>query len=137
MLVCSEMSNKAKYFRIVCFNSYLPFLADRNKEGCLFCGDSDFKKYDVMAILKKRLQNSNKNIGLLQIPHHGSRRNFKKNLYDWLIIPFVSFACCGKRNRYRHPSRLVVRSVRVYGLFIKVTEMIGNQLEETINVYRK
>ncbi|HEM3460009.1 TPA: MBL fold metallo-hydrolase [Streptococcus suis] len=93
-------------YEYICFN------------GCLYTGDYESGKYDwnkkkwisckqkwdsVENVYSKYFRN----IGLVQIPHHGSRHNYNEGFRK--KINFAAyFASAGKHNRYRHPHKEVL-----------------------------
>lgn len=104
---CCHISG-SRYCHISCLcNSCLP-------GGCLYTGD-----YEAAGPLKwKELENAYKAyydyIGCLQLPHHGSSRNFN--------VKFLNFPCCelyivsaGYRNTHRHPHWSVIRDILAWG----------------------
>jgi hypothetical protein len=76
----------------------------RRKAGCLYTGDSDC---DIPVWQKGLFYDVWKNIGTIQLPHHGSQKSFdiKKNEIDRSYFFPVS---CGGKNSYGHPSGKVL-----------------------------
>ena len=88
-------------------------------EGCLYFGDNDLNqhylnKYDskqhyLLDDLRSEMQGSLNHLGLIQVPHHGSKNNFNNRIFEYCSIFhdlnvtnfFVSY---GSRNGYGHPS---------------------------------
>ena len=106
-------------------------------DGCLYCGDADFFHCDTLDCLKKRLSGRENNVGMLQLPHHGSKENFNIELLNWLGNLMVSFACYGNPNRYNHPSSDVMGTAGTYSHVIGVNQFKSNVLTERIDVGRK
>lgn len=83
-------------------------------EACLYLGDANLNQMQTNAKsmvddLKDRLDNANVNrhIGMLQLPHHGSVKNFHNGLLSYGLAPKSYFASFGQNNRYGHPSSLI------------------------------
>jgi len=79
---------------------------NNNKEACLYTGDWDCSWINELRTkFLKRIDR----IGLIQIPHHGSRYNFKEELIlNEHLHWFVQY---GVNNKYRHPSESVYDSI--------------------------
>ena len=77
------------------------------------------------------------NVGMLQIPHHGSKENFNIELLNWLKNLRVSFACYGRQNLYNHPSSDVMGIAGSYSYAIGVNQFKSNVLTERIDVLRR
>lgn len=79
--------------------------------GCLYTGDSIFlNNNNLLNYLNRALHSYKQNIGLIQVPHHGSKHNFSSKIFS--INPdcrqfFISY---GIRNIYGHPSISVINS---------------------------
>lgn len=112
----NSCSNKCRLFSCIYHHNgnheYIYF------NGCLYTGDYEAGKYDwnkkkwisckqkwdsVENVYSKYFRN----IGLVQIPHHGSRHNYNEGFRK--KINFAAyFASAGKHNRYRHPHKEVL-----------------------------
>ena len=150
MCMLSEMADRYQYEsfstfnRIKCHNDfccrYGYCLEDCNNyriDGGLYCGDADFLHCDTLHCLKKRLDGRERNVGLLQLPHHGSKENFNIDLLNWLRSLRVSFACFGSPNRYNHPSSDVMGIAGSYCSVVGVNQYKSNILTERIDVYKR
>jgi len=77
--------------------------------GCLYTGDFEAKKY---ALLLKQFYTQNQNAWgrtrMLQIPHHGSYKNYNQELYDFPKLTYVSVALNDKNG---HPDVQTLRDV--------------------------
>ena len=76
-----------------------------DKVGCIYTGDGDLNLVDIKTVYKTYW----KNVGTIQIPHHGDLKSFnKKALED-------KYYCCpisvGKNNSYGHPSNKVIAEI--------------------------
>ena len=103
--------------------------------AALYMGDTDLHQNDIIPNLKSHLKERDVNIGLVQLPHHGSRKNFIKDLLGIgnSYSPRLYFASYGTSNRYGHPSYAVIQDVIVAcHKFIPVTEKRDSVLIQTI-----
>ena len=82
-----------------CWRSFLHPYRYR-KISCLFLGDYNAQD-DWSPQLDYLFGNYQQQLGVIQVPHHGSRKNFKDKLLLPEVIYPVSF---GFGNQYRHPS---------------------------------
>lgn len=84
-----------------------------NREGCLYTGDSILHNSNKLSFIISKLNKRNIHIGTLQIPHHGSFRNLDEGALDEMeakgIKPNIFFASYGTKNRYRHPSKTLMK----------------------------
>ena len=78
--------------------------------GCLYTGDISLKGNAIVNDVSNRLENFRNAIGTLQIPHHGSIRNFNKSILELGNIRCAIFSF-GSDNTYGHPSDFVVEEV--------------------------
>lgn len=142
MCMLSELANRKEYksysrFNMrnrVCMECYR---SGRDCDGGLYCGDADFLHCDTLECLKRRLRGREENVGLLQIPHHGSKKNFNIDLLNWLGRIRVSFACFGSPNRYNHPSSDVMGIAGTYSYTAGVNQFKSNVLTERIDVEKR
>lgn len=143
MCMLSELANREGYKSHSWFNKrnplYIECWCDRydDCDGGLYCGDADFLHCDTLECLKKRLSGRNGNVGLLQLPHHGSKENFNIELLNWLGNIRVSYACFGSPNRYSHPSSDVMGTAGTYSHVVGVNQYKSNVLTERIDVSMK
>ena len=88
------------------------------KIGCLYTGDYNAK--DEIDSLLKFYDKYKKNVGIVQIPHHGSYENYT----DKLILKNVKTALisASKENQYNHPSADVVKDIAYHCLVCIVNE---------------
>lgn len=100
-----------------------------HKPACVYSGDADFNKVQIHNIFQRYW----KNVGTIQVPHHGSKNSFdfssgfhKKGCF---ICP-VSF---GMNNTYGHPSGKVLEELIQYeNIPIAVTEKMDSTFIEII-----
>lgn len=85
----------------------------RDKEASLYTGDANLLDDFQIRNLQKIVGSLKDNIGLMQMPHHGSIKNFSCKAYSDLSIgESVLFVSYGTRNRYGHPSTYLIGSLR-------------------------
>jgi beta-lactamase superfamily II metal-dependent hydrolase len=80
------------------------------RPGCLYLGDydaSEERKWEEM-ISRNRLSKYIDMVGVIQVPHHGSRHNYNKEIADLDCVFVIS---AGHNNRYRHPHNSVVDDI--------------------------
>ena len=107
-----------------------------DKEACLYTGDANLLDGFQIHNLQKIVVNLIDRIGLMQIPHHGSIKNFSWQAYSKLSIEeSVLFVSYGTRNRYGHPSTYLIGSLRGEELPIaEVTECNDTTLYQIIDI---
>lgn len=148
MCVLSELADRTRYYTYSGYNvknsrcrecwhymHYEESFHRRDVDGGLYCGDADFMHCDTLECLKKRLTGREKFVGLLQLPHHGSKENFSIDMLNWFNHVRVSFACYGSPNRYNHPSNDVMGLAETYSCAIGVNQYKSNVLTERIDVF--
>lgn len=113
----------------------IPRLSLKNV-ACLYLGDMNLnqtcKSGDLCVNLRLSLDNVIENIGLIQVPHHGSKKSFNDDILFIFKDICVYFASFGKQNMYGHPSYKVVEDIEMHNHFIGVTEDRNSALVETI-----
>ncbi len=85
--------------------------------GCLYTGDVSLDDADLTRVFGRYV----KNIGMVQLPHHGSFDSFGSG--NLPIDGQVCVATYGERNSFGHPAYVVKRAVAIKGgLWVDVTE---------------
>lgn len=85
--------------------------------GCLYTGDVSLDDADLTRVFGRYV----KNIGMVQLPHHGSFDSFGSG--NLPIDGQVCVATYGERNSFGHPAYVVKRAVALKGgLWVDVTE---------------
>lgn len=108
------------------FRCYVDIDCHSHRVACLYTGDGDLNKVDIRKLYRSYWDL----IGTIQIPHHGSGKSF-------IATPFEKggFLCpmsVGNKNRYRHPSPIVISELLLKRNFpILVTE--DSTFEERIH----
>lgn len=87
----------------------------RLRSGCLYTGDINLNKDNLVKDINDKLNNVSQFIGTLQVPHHGSRHNFKASILTVGNISCAIFSF-GIRNYYGHPAYSVFYDVKENGI---------------------
>ena len=87
------------------------------RSGCLYTGDISLDDADLTMVFGRYVRN----IGMVQLPHHGSFDSFGSG--NLPIDGRVCVATYGEKNRFGHPAFVVKRAVAEKGgLWVDVTE---------------
>jgi len=80
------------------------------KPGCLYLGDYELsgKTNWNELMCNSKIANFIEQIGMIQVPHHGSRLSHNPNIADFNSVFIISAGSC---TRYRHPSVEVVKDI--------------------------
>lgn len=126
---------KEQYFRqSIVDTSYCGEYCNRNfkNAGCLYLGDYDASGKFKWQNLVQAYDIYWKNIGCIQIPHHGSKYNYNKELGKLNAYCIIS---AGMNNRYQHPHSMVIKDLLFNGNFPHiVTENKSSEIHLVINV---
>ena len=87
----------------------------RLQSGCLYTGDINLNEDNLVKDINDKLNKVSQFIGTLQIPHHGSRHNFKASILTVGNISCAIFSF-GIRNYYGHPAYSVFYDVKENGI---------------------
>ena len=87
---------------------------NRRAIGCLYTGDYDASGKYKWKSLSDAYSTYWNNIGCVQIPHHGSKHNYNKELAKLNAYYVMSAGMC---NRYKHPHTMVIKDLLFYGHF--------------------
>ena len=94
--------------------------------GCLYTGDYHAAEDANWRELKERYREYWRDIGIMQVPHHGSRYSFRPEIAEenfWFVIS------AGEKNRYRHPHATVLKALlQSTSMVSVVTENQGSML---------
>ena len=79
--------------------------------ACLYMGDYEAKNADNMADLKSYYTQYKvwNQVGLIQVPHHGSENNYNDELY---VSPKLCIISAGKSDVYGHPDTSTLSNIR-------------------------
>lgn len=84
--------------------------------GCLYTGDYHAAEDANWRELKERYREYWRDIGIMQVPHHGSRYSFRPDIAEENFCFVIS---AGEKNRYRHPHAMVLKT------FLQSTSMVS------------
>ena len=95
--------------------------------ACLYLGDTDLNQQvkgntDVIDSLSSHLADVSRHIGTIQVPHHGSIKNFNYKILTKWNIPKQYFASFGEKNQHGHPSSKVLEYIMRGNPFYGITE---------------
>ncbi|MDP0531844.1 MBL fold metallo-hydrolase [Porphyromonas gingivalis] len=109
------------------------YLRFPEKAGCIYSGDIKLTK----KIIDNFVKPFNNRVGTIQIPHHGSDKNYNRYIFEVLNErPLVCPISFGKENRYRHPSTRIIIDILCNNSFpVLVTEDIDTLCVELIDYY--
>jgi len=97
--------------------------------SCIYTGDTDLNVVKIKQIYRDYWDS----VGTIQIPHHGDRNSFKKDVLNdrYFICPIS----VGKNNSYGHPSYAVISDILSQDSCpILITEDLDSGFIETIRV---
>lgn len=130
--LCTEYSSK--YIHNTIRNSR------HSGEACLYLGDADMNQTQINAKtmvddLKCNLNTHmvNNHISTVQLPHHGSVKNFHNGLLSYGLASKLYFASFGQNNHHGHPSTLTAGLIAARNeIFCAVTEMRDSAIIQVI-----
>lgn len=103
-----------------------------HKTGCVYTGDGHLKF--VKDIYKDYLPY----VETIQLPHHGSYKNYDFSFLSYLKERYVLFASYGMKNTYGHPSKRVISDIGGnHSYFFPVSEIKESKFVEEIYPYKK
>lgn len=110
--------NNSECDYICCCCTYL-------KNGCLYLGDFDAK--NNWGCIEAKYADYWENIGVIQMPHHGSQYNYNSKILSNNAFLIIS---AGFNNPYKHPHVKVLKElIRNNKKFAWVTEEIGSMIQ--------
>ncbi len=145
----SEQNSYSRTFSFIT-STLFPDCSNRtylNKcDGCLYTGDSvmdGVKHLEKTKYVLTSIENWIDHLGILQIPHHGSKYNFGKQAIGLIKqkchmnqkLPILCFASFGSHNRYGHPSDALISELLASDfVFTGITEDKATTLRQRIDV---
>lgn len=100
--------------------------------GCLYMGDFDARSEKNYQSLVDSYKNVWGQIGIIQLPHHGSESNFNVDLLTKSAFFVIS---AGYKNKYRHPHVKVLKELILHKrLFAWITEDVGSIMQSLITI---
>jgi beta-lactamase superfamily II metal-dependent hydrolase len=101
--------------------------------SCIYTGDFNGRSITNVNALTNFVSTLKHPIGILQIPHHGSAKNFSENLMK--LKPEHCVISTGHLNQYSHPSHTVLHSlIRNHIYYTIVTEHLDTILMQLIYI---
>ncbi len=97
-----------------------------NRVGCIYFGD--YETHDkAWMVISDRLKQVFKSVGVVQIPHHGSLKNYRAEINKEVDV--YSIVSYGSNNRHKHPSSVTKNSIVSHrGILKEVTEKPTSKL---------
>ncbi|HJI89391.1 MAG TPA: hypothetical protein OIM30_09775 [Oscillospiraceae bacterium] len=116
-----------------CLRRYGNCFCCRNKKnGCLYTGDYEAGGKQKWSELKKAYSKYWDYIGCVQIPHHGSYKNYNK---EFALFDAYFIISSGLNNRYRHPSGSVIKNLLLNNKYPQiVTEQQSSEVILKIDI---
>lgn len=112
------------------YGCYLPcwenhYFWKSSKTGCLYLGDYNAKTEKYLNPLCKHYQAYARKADVLQIPHHGSVKNWSIAL-PIFFNPNIAFTQAGLHNTYGHPNPSVIKESSRFACTSVITEDTEN-----------
>lgn len=114
--------NRKGYNKLVIgkyFSSKIEEVKTKIKSGCLYLGDFDATK-NINEIFSSYNKVRN-NIGMVQIPHHGSKHNYSENIWK-INNNILAVISAGENNKYGHPDKVVLEHLAIRAKTAVITE---------------
>lgn len=106
--VCSELSKASEDIE----NNTSFTVTDKSNATTLLCGDIDLKQITIPNYLRNLLNT----LAIIQIPHHGSNKNWDKNFFTLVKRNDPTFVVnYGTNNPYKHPHKSVIDEIEKAG----------------------
>ena len=83
------------------------FWFHRTNSGCIYTGDADLNKISLNTEYSEYIES----VGVIQVPHHGSRHNFTIEAFEGFWPHIVCPVSCGEQNQYGHPASEVINQL--------------------------
>lgn len=111
------------------YHHYVNFHDLCHKPACIYSGDTDFNKVQIHNIFRHYW----KNVGTIQVPHHGSKNSFNFSFGFHKGGCFICPVSFGTNNTYGHPSGKVLEELlQCENIPIAVTEKMDSTFIEII-----
>lgn len=131
LLYSGPAKDDSEYFSYMMFQDTFKRLIPR-RAGCLYTGDSDC---DIDGWRNGIYSDVWRNIGTIQLPHHGSLKSFDVNK-NHINRRYYFPMSCGSTNSYGHPSGKVLAYLQTRdGLPLIVTEAVNTVRMQEIERY--
>lgn len=97
------------------------FKCDLRRFSCLYTGDLDLNVKDKGVLLQRfKSLIDYSQIGTVQVPHHGSKLNWRDDFLDGM--PRTFFVSAGSTNTYHHPDYWVMHGIEANNKLYVVSE---------------
>ena len=96
-------------WREICWNVHGIFYCHEDRPACMYSGDSDFKKVKIHEVYKRLW----KNVGTVQIPHHGSEGSFSAGFLGKGDGVYICPVSAGQHNQHHHPAPTVLKEILI------------------------
>lgn len=111
-----------------CWGFIYSRLCSYDRVGCVYTGDINLNAVNIKSILNFLW----KNVGTIQIPHHGDIKSFDKLVLEKGFCCPISY---GTNNSYGHPSTKIIGEIlNHHSCPISVTEKLDSFYVETIEI---
>lgn len=101
------------------------------RPGCLYMGDFDASETSNFISLENYYHDYWGEIGILQVPHHGSKHNFNVDLLAKACFYIIS---AGAENKYKHPHAKVLKEIISHRQpFAWVTEKVDSAIHFAVS----
>lgn len=112
LLLCS-FTKENKCNSLIIYNNQPQNCPCHLHSGCLYTGDSTLYK-GLIESLQVKLGANMKYIGIIQVPHHGSKSSCKNRILEISKQSMYYFLSYGEGNTYGHPNNDVIKEL-IYG----------------------
>lgn len=85
--------------------------------ACLYTGDADLTIENLVDRISNTVKNYMEQTAILQIPHHGSRKNFNKNAFKLIPQNFGPCIISARSQNDRHPNKELLGEILYHGGF--------------------
>ena len=80
-----------------------------DRPACIYSGDSDLKKVKIHEVYRDFW----KDVGTVQIPHHGSGRSFSAEFLGKNDSVYICPISAGRHNQHHHPAPTVLKEILI------------------------
>lgn len=134
VIYSGHMDNKKSGCHTEFLKPYYYHYFHRHREcGCIYMGDYNAKGVRKWNEFEKAFNSYFDDIGIIQIPHHGSRHNYNSKLN---FKPYLfSIMSAGIKNSFRHPHGSTLKQIILHdGIPIIVTENPHSKFIQKIDI---
>ena len=103
-----------------------------DRSACIYSGDSDFNKVRIHRVYGSHW----KNVGTVQIPHHGSAGSFSAGFLGNGTSCYLCPISAGQQNQHGHPAPTVLKNIQIrHSLPLIVDECPCSKLMQHLWIY--